>query len=195
MVPTVAPLPRTRQTVLDLARRLSSRGFLAPTACLAATTAALAVGVGFLPVRGAAAGLNPLQTGAAISLLATATALMSPLTGRARDSARVHDGPGMAAGLALAATGLAVAALLPGLTGLLVGALLTGAGTGLATPWDSPPWLHTPHPSGSAKPWEPPKSAANSATPADPYSSPQSPPPPPSPAAYLPSPGSSPPRA
>lgn len=134
MVPTVTPLPRTRQTVLDLARRLSSRGFLAPTACLAATTAALAVGVGFLPVHGAAAGLNPLQTGAAISLLATATALMSPLAGRARDSARVHDGPGMAAGLALAATGLAVAALLPGLPGLLVGALLTGAGTGLATP-------------------------------------------------------------
>lgn len=134
MVPRVDPLPRTRQTVLDLARRFSSRGFLAPTACLAATTAALSVGVGFLPVRGAAAGLNPLETGVAVSVLAAATALVSLFAGRARDTARVQDGLGMAAGLVLAAAGLAVAALLPGLAGLLLGALLTGAGTGLATP-------------------------------------------------------------
>ncbi len=55
-VPRVAPLPRTRQTVLDLARRLGSRRFLAPTTGLAATTRrALATGVGFLPVLGAQA--------------------------------------------------------------------------------------------------------------------------------------------
>jgi MFS family permease len=133
-VPAVAPQPRTRQTVLDLARRLSGRGFLAPTACLAATTAALAAGVGFLPVRGAAAGLGPLATGAAVSLLALTTALVQPFAGRARDAGRLTDGPGMAGGLALAAAGLAAAALLPGLAGLLPAALLAGAGIGAATP-------------------------------------------------------------
>lgn len=133
-VPAVAPLPRDRQTVLDLTRRLSSRGFLLPTACLATTTAALAVGVGFLPVLGANTGLNPVETGAAVSLLAIATALAQPWAGRARDAARVRDGAGMAAGLGLATTGLVVAALAPGAVGLLTGALITGAGIGLATP-------------------------------------------------------------
>jgi MFS family permease len=133
-VPAAAPQPRTRQTVLDLARRLSGRGFLAPTACLAGTTAALAAGVGFLPVRGAAAGLGPLATGAAVSLLAATTALVQPYAGRARDTGRLADGPGMAGGLALAAAGLAAAALLPGLAGLLPAALLAGAGIGAATP-------------------------------------------------------------
>ncbi len=133
-VPAAPPQPRTRQTVLDLARRLSGRGFLAPTACLAATTAALAAGVGFLPVRGAAAGLGPLATGGAVSLLAATTALVQPYAGRARDAGRLADSPGMAAGLALAAAGLAAAALLPGLAGLLPAALLAGAGIGAATP-------------------------------------------------------------
>src|SRR5258707_2872417 len=133
-VPAAPPQPRTRQTVLDLARRLSGRGFLAPTACLAATTAALAAGVGFLPVRGAAAGLGPLATGGAVSLLAATTALVQPYAGRARDAGRLADSPGMAAGLALAAAGLATAALLPGLARLLPAALLAGAGIGPATP-------------------------------------------------------------
>jgi MFS family permease len=133
-VPAAPPQPRTRQTVLDLARQLSGRSFLAPTACLAATTAALAAGVGFLPVRGAAAGLGPLATGGAVSLLAATTALVQPLAGRARDAGRLAEGPGMAGGLALAAAGLAAAALLPGLAGLLPAALLAGAGIGAATP-------------------------------------------------------------
>lgn len=62
-VPRVPPLPRTRQTVLDLARRLAERTFWQPTAALAAATAALSVGVGFLPVSGAAAGLGPSPPG------------------------------------------------------------------------------------------------------------------------------------
>src|SRR3954452_22243970 len=49
-VPVVPPLPRSRQTVLDLARRLADPVFLVPTAALAGATAALSVGVGFLPV-------------------------------------------------------------------------------------------------------------------------------------------------
>jgi MFS family permease len=133
-VPATAPLPRARQTVADLARHLGSRGFLVPTVCLAATTAALSVGVGFLPVRGAAAGLNPLETGVAVSLLAAATALVQPFAGRARDAAHLGDRTGMTSGLLLAAAGLAMAAVLPGLGGLLAGGLVIGIGIGVATP-------------------------------------------------------------
>jgi MFS family permease len=133
-VPATAPLPRPRQTVADLARRLGSRSFLIPTLCLAATTAALSVGVGFLPVRGAAAGLNPLETGVAVSLLAAATALVQPFAGRARDAAHLRDRSGMTGGLLLAAAGLAMAALLPGLAGLLASGLVIGVGIGVATP-------------------------------------------------------------
>jgi MFS family permease len=133
-VPSVPPLPRTRQTLLDLARRLTHPGFLRPTLTLAATTAALAVGVGFLPVRGASAGLGPLATGAAISLLAASGALVQPWAGRARDAGRLRERPGLPVGLLLAAAGFAAAAVLPGLLGLLVAALAIGIGTGLVTP-------------------------------------------------------------
>ncbi len=133
-VPAAAPLPRARHTVADLARRLGSRGFLVPTVCLAATTAALSVGVGFLPVRGAAAGLNSLETGAAVSLLAIAAALVQPFAGRARDAAHLTDRTGMTGGLLLTALGLALAALLPGLAGLLASGLVIGVGIGVATP-------------------------------------------------------------
>ncbi|MFJ9779050.1 MFS transporter [Amycolatopsis sp. NPDC101161] len=134
VVPAAPPLPRTRQTVLDLARRLTAPAFLRPTATLAATTAALAVGVGFLPVTGAAAGLTPLVTGAAVSLLALCSALVQPWSGRARDAGRLRDGIGMAGGLALAAAGMALAAVVPGAAGVLVAAVAIGAGVGLATP-------------------------------------------------------------
>lgn len=133
-VPPVAPQPRSRQTVLDLARRLTSRDFLGPVVCLAGATAALAAGVGFLPVRGAAAGLGPVATGAVVSLLAVVSAVVQPLAGRARDAGRLPDAGGMAAGLVLAAAGLACAALLPGLAGLLPAALLAGSGIGAVTP-------------------------------------------------------------
>jgi len=133
-VPTVAPLPRARQTVLDLARRLTDPGFLRPTATLAAATAALAVGVGFLPMLGASAGLGPLATGAAVSVLAAAAALVQPRAGRARDAGRLREDIGMAGGLGLAAAGVALAAALPGLVGILIAALAIGAGTGVVTP-------------------------------------------------------------
>ncbi|WP_051792935.1 MFS transporter [Amycolatopsis jejuensis] len=133
-VPAPAPLPRSRQTVLGLVRRLSEPGFLRPTAVLAATTAALAVGVGFLPVTGAANGLGPIATGAAVSVLALSSALVQPYAGRLRDAGRLSDGPGMAAGLTLAAAGLALGAFIPGLAGILAAAVTIGAGVGLATP-------------------------------------------------------------
>jgi len=133
-VPGLAALPRRRQTVLDLGRRLTQPGFLVPTLTLAATTAALSVGVGFLPVRGAAAGLGPVATGAAVSVLAATAALVQPWAGRARDAGRLSDRVGMVGGLLLGATGFSVAATVPGLAGLLVTAVTVGAGIGVVTP-------------------------------------------------------------
>lgn len=132
-VPAVPPLPRARQTVLDLARRLADPAFLRPTMALAAATAALSVGVGFLPVSGAAAGLGPVATGAAVSVLAACAALVQPRAGRALDAGRLTARAGLPLGLFITAAGLA-AAMLPGLIGVLLAAALIGAGTGLITP-------------------------------------------------------------
>ncbi|MEU3521128.1 MFS transporter [Streptomyces sp. NPDC006654] len=132
-VPVVPPLPKARQTVLDLARRLADPAFLAPTAALAAATAALSVGVGFLPVSGRVAGLGTVATGAAVSVLAACAAVVQPRTGRALDDGRLRTRSGLTAGLLLTAAGLACA-MLPGLTGILTGAVLIGIGTGLITP-------------------------------------------------------------
>jgi MFS family permease len=132
-VPAVPPLPRTRQTVVDLARRITDPLFLQPTAALAGATAALSVGVGFLPVTGAAAGLGTVATGAAVSVLALTAAVVQPRTGRALDAGRITTRSGLAAGLLLAAAGLGCATL-PGLIGVLLAAVLIGTGTGLITP-------------------------------------------------------------
>ena len=132
-VPVVPPLPKARQTVLDLARRLADPVFLAPTAALAGATAALSVGVGFLPVSGRAAGLGTVATGAAVSVLAACAALVQPRAGRALDEGRLTARSGLVAGLLVTAAGLACA-MLPGLTGVLCAAALIGAGTGLITP-------------------------------------------------------------
>lgn len=132
-VPVVPPLPRRRQTLLDLGRRLADPAFLMPTAALAGATAALSAGVGFLPVSGAQAGLGTVATGAAVSLLAACAAVVQPRAGRALDAGRLTARTGSACGLLIAAAGLA-AAMLPGLTGVLLAAALTGIGTGLITP-------------------------------------------------------------
>lgn len=133
-VHAVPALPRTRQTIVDLARRLTGGSFLRPTAALAGATAALAVGVGFLPVVGAGHHLGPLATGAAVSMLAATAAIVQPRAGRARDAGRIRDAAGMAVGLGVAAFGIAAATVIPGLVGILAAALIIGAGTGLVTP-------------------------------------------------------------
>lgn len=132
VVPAVPPLPRARQTVVDLARRLLHPGFLTPTVALAAATACLAVGVGFLPVRGA--GLHPVVIGVVVSVLAATASLVQPWAGRRHDSGRLSARAGMAGGLLVATAGFTLAALVPGLPGLLLAAAVIGAGTGLATP-------------------------------------------------------------
>ncbi|KPH21141.1 MFS transporter [Rhodococcus sp. ADH] len=132
-VPALEPLPRSRQTVADLARRLSDHRFLRPTAALAAATAALSVGVGFLPVSGAAAGLGPVATGAAVSVLALCAAITQPRAGRALDAGRISGTVGVAAGLTLTAVGLACA-MIPGLAGVLTAGVAIGVGTGIITP-------------------------------------------------------------
>jgi MFS family permease len=133
MVPGVAPLPRTRQTVADLVRRLTNPGFVRPTLALAAATGALSVGVGFLPVIGADRGLGPLVTGAIVSLLALAAALVQPRAGRARDDGRIGDRTGLATGLVLTALGCA-SVLIPSIAGLVTAAVFIGIGVGLITP-------------------------------------------------------------
>jgi DHA1 family tetracycline resistance protein-like MFS transporter len=133
-VPASPPLPKTRQTLLGLARRLTQPAFVQPTVALAAATAALSVGVGFLPVRGAAAGLGPLATGSAVSLLAASAALIQPRAGRAYDTGRLPGPLGTGVGLALAAAGFAAAALVAGPAALAVAAMTIGAGTGIVTP-------------------------------------------------------------
>jgi MFS transporter, DHA1 family, tetracycline resistance protein len=133
-VPAVAPLPRARQTVLDLARFLTSGWFLRPTAVLAAATAGFATAVGFLPARGAAAGLPLLVTGTAVTVLAVVSAFVQPATGRALDAGRLSDRAGILAGLVVTAAGLAAGALLPPVAAILVGAVLIGAGAGVLTP-------------------------------------------------------------
>jgi MFS transporter, DHA1 family, tetracycline resistance protein len=133
-VPASPPLPKARETLLGLARRLAQPAFVQPTVALAAATAALSVGVGFLPVRGAAAGLGPLATGAAVSLLAASAALIQPRAGRAYDSGRLPGPLGVCAGLALAAAGFTLAALLAGPAALALAAVAIGAGTGIVTP-------------------------------------------------------------
>ncbi|KPI15370.1 major facilitator superfamily MFS_1 [Actinobacteria bacterium OK074] len=132
-VPAVAPLPKVRQTVLDLARWLTRPVFLRPTAALAAATAALSVGVGFLPVSGRAAGLGTVATGGAVSVLAACAAVVQPRAGRALDAGRLTTRTGIATGLSLASVGLGCA-MLPGPAGVICAAALIGAGTGLITP-------------------------------------------------------------
>ena len=133
VVPALAPLPRARQTVVDLARRLADRRFLGPTAALAASTAALSVGVGFLPVAGVDAGLGPIATGAAVSVLALCAAFAQPRAGRALDAGKITVERGVAWGLVVTATGLALA-MIPGLGGILASAVAVGVGTGIITP-------------------------------------------------------------
>jgi len=133
-VPSLPPTHKSRQTLLQLARRLSAPSFLGPTAALAGATGAFSAGVGFLPVLGHRAGLGPLATGAAVSLLAITAALVQPRVGRAHDAGTLPTRRGLGTGLAACAAGLALAATLSGWPGLVGAAVAIGVGTALITP-------------------------------------------------------------
>lgn len=134
IVPRVTPLPRRRSTVVDLARRLTRRGFLLPTMVLAASTASLSIGVGFLPILAASSGADALASGALVSALSACAALSQPWAGRALDAKRLSYRVGTVAGLASCAAGFVVAALVAGPAGLILGAVAVGLGAGVLTP-------------------------------------------------------------
>jgi MFS family permease len=134
IVPKVTPLPRRRSTVVDLARRLTRHGFLLPTLVLAASTAALSIGVGFLPILAAASGVHPLASGAMVSVLSACAALSQPWAGRALDADRLSYRIGAVGGLTSCTAGFVVAALVTGPIGLIFGAIAVGLGAGVLTP-------------------------------------------------------------
>ena len=78
--------------------------------------------------------MTPLVTGAAVSLLAVTGVFVQPWAGRARDAGRLRDRPGMSTGIGMAAARPAGRRRHPRIAGILVAAVLIGAGTGLATP-------------------------------------------------------------
>jgi len=133
-VPRVAVLPRKRVTLVDLGRELIAPGFLVPTLVLAATTGALAVAVGFLPLLGRQAGLDIVWSMAIVTVLAIASSVAQPFVGAAHDRGRISVRTGAVGGLALIAAGIALAAVTQTPAALVVTALLVGIGVGVATP-------------------------------------------------------------
>jgi MFS family permease len=132
LVPRARPAPRTRPAAPGLGRQLTSAAFLQPVLLLAAATAALSAGVGFLPVLAGQHHFGPIAAGALVSLLAAAAAVLQPFAGRRIDAGRL---PPAAAAAALAAcAGGFLIAVTGGLPGLIAGALLVGAGVAIATP-------------------------------------------------------------
>lgn len=133
-VPPIPVLPRKRVTLVDLARELSHPGFVVPTLVLAATTGALAVAVGFLPLLGREFGLGVIGSMAIVTVLAVVSSAVQPLIGAWHDRGRVSVRAGAVGGLTLIAVGIAVAAVWATPIGLVLTAVLVGAGVGAATP-------------------------------------------------------------
>ena len=133
-VPAVPVLPRKRVTLVDLGREITAPGFLVPTLVLAATTGALAVAVGFLPLLGRQLGLDTIGAMALVTVLAVLSSVVQPLVGTAHDRGRFSVRLGAGLGLALIAAGIGVAAAWPHPLALVVAAALVGTGVGMATP-------------------------------------------------------------
>lgn len=132
-VPAMKPSGRQRSTVAALISQIRLPQFWRPVLVLAAATAALSTGVGFLPLLGARHHLGPLATGALVSLLAATAAVVQPWAGRGHDSGRLPvDATSLALGVA--AAGFLVAVALPGAAGIAFAALLIGIGVAVATP-------------------------------------------------------------
>jgi MFS family permease len=132
-VPTIAPVPRPRSGLVELARQVTHPRFVQPVLILAVGTAALSAGVGYLPVLGARHHLGPIATGALVSLLAATAAVVQPWAGRAHDRAALPAGAGSTA-LFAAAAGFVVAVAAPNAVGIATAAILIGAGIAVSTP-------------------------------------------------------------
>ncbi|WP_431075288.1 MFS transporter [Microbacterium phyllosphaerae] len=133
-VPSVSVLPRKRVTLVDLGRELAAPAFVIPTLALAATTGALAVAVGFLPLLGRQAGLDTVGSMAIVTVLAIASSVAQPFVGAAHDRGRISVRLGTVGGLLLIAAGIALAAVTQVPVALVATALLVGVGVGVATP-------------------------------------------------------------
>jgi MFS family permease len=132
LVPRARPAPGTRPAAPGLGRQLTSAAFLQPVLLLAAATAALSAGVGFLPVLAGQHHLGPIAAGALVSVLAAAAAVLQPVAGRRIDDGRLPPAIAAAA-LAACAAGFLIA-ITGSLAGLTAGAILIGAGVATATP-------------------------------------------------------------
>ncbi len=132
-VPDMAPVRRPHAGLGELVRRISQPSFLRPVLLLGAGTAALSAGVGFLPVLGYRQHLDPIATGAIVSLLATTAALLQPWAGRRLDRGGLH--PAVAGGGLLAcAGGFAVVVVLTAPLAMALAAIVIGAGVAAVTP-------------------------------------------------------------
>lgn len=132
-VPHVAPVARSRSSLVDLVHQIVNADFLRPVLMLGGATAALSAGVGFLPLLGARQHLSSLATGALVSLLAATAAIFQPPAGRLIDAGRLRP-PVAAVALASCGGGFLVALAVPGASGIALGAVLVGAGVAIATP-------------------------------------------------------------
>ena len=133
LVPEMAPLRRPRSGLGQLVRRIRQPTFLQPVLLLGAGTAALSAGVGFLPVLGYRHHLDPVATGAIVSLLAATAALLQPWAGRRLDRGELH--PAFAAGgLLVCAGGFGLVAGLSSPLAMAITAIAIGAGVAAVTP-------------------------------------------------------------
>ncbi|GIG21100.1 hypothetical protein Cch01nite_18240 [Cellulomonas chitinilytica] len=133
-LPTLPVLPRPRATVADVVRQTTDRTFLVPTAVLAASTAALGVAVGFLPLVATRVGLAAPAGMAAVTVLALASTVVQPVVGRLRDAGRVDTRHGAPGGLLVVTAGVLLVAVAPHAVTVYAAALLVGLGIGTATP-------------------------------------------------------------
>ena len=133
-MPALPVIPRPRYTLVDLVRQTAERGFLIPTAVLAASTAVLGVAVGFIPFLATDLGLPPLVGPAAVAVLALASILAQPRAGKAHDDGRLAARPGAAAGLAAASVAVLALAVAPHAATLFAAAAVLGVAIGTVTP-------------------------------------------------------------
>ena len=133
LVPEMTPLARPRSGLAQLVRRIRQPSFLQPVLLLGAGTAALSAGVGFLPVLGYRHHLDPIATGAIVSLLAATTALLQPWAGRRLDRGRLHSAFA-AGGLLVCAGGFGIVASSGSPLAMAAAAVAIGAGVAAVTP-------------------------------------------------------------